>query len=75
MYIILTVLICIIAVAIVVLTAKNIASHKFKCKHCSIEFRIKWTKVIITEHSGNKYMLTCPFCKIKDWCTEEESNK
>ena len=75
MYILLTVLLCIIAMATVILTAKNIASHKFECKHCSMEFRIKWTKVIITEHSNNEYMLTCPFCNVRGWCTEHQSNK
>ena len=75
MYILLTGLVCITALAIVILSAKNIASQKFICKHCSKEFRIKWTKVTITEHSGNEYMLTCPFCNIKDWCTEEQSGK
>lgn len=65
------VLIPIIAVAIVVVLAKRIASHTFKCKHCSSEFSIKWSKVIVAEHSDNEYMLVCPHCKTKDWCTEQ----
>ena len=65
------VLIPIVAVAIVVILAKRIASHSFKCKHCSKEFNIKWSKVVITEHSGNEYLLVCPYCKTKDWCTEQ----
>ncbi len=64
----------IVAAAAVVLIAKNIASHKFKCMHCSKEFRINWFKVIITEHSGSEYRLVCPFCKTKDWCTEQPQN-
>ena len=39
------VLIPIVAVAIIVIIAKRIASHTFKCKHCSNEFNIKWSKV------------------------------
>ena len=66
-----TVLIPIVAVAIVVILAKRIASHTFKCKHCSTEFSIKWHKVIVTEHSDNEYMLVCPCCNTKDWCTEQ----
>lgn len=64
-------LIFILAAAVVILIAKNIASHKFKCRHCSGEFRINWWKVMTTEHSGSEYKLVCPFCKIKDWCIEQ----
>ena len=66
-----TVLIPIVALAIVVILAKCIASHTFKCKHCSKEFNIKWLKVVVTEHFDNEYMLVCPYCKTKDWCTEQ----
>ena len=68
---IISALIPVIAVAIVVVLAKRIASHTFWCKHCFKEFKIRWSKVIVTEHSGNEYMLVCPYCKIKDWCTEK----
>lgn len=61
----------IVALAIVVILAKRIASHTFKCKHCSREFSIKWSQVVITEHSGSEYKLLCPFCKVRDWCTEQ----
>ena len=64
-------LIPIFAVIIVVILAKRIASHTFKCKHCSKEFNIRWSKVIVTEHSDGEYMLVCPCCKTKDWCTEQ----
>ena len=65
------VLIPIVAVAIIVILAKRIASHTFKCKHCSKEFNINWSKVVVTEHSDNEYMLVCPYCNTKDWCTEQ----
>lgn len=68
---VLTALIPIVAVVIVVILAKRIASHSFQCKHCSKEFRIKWSKVIVTEHSGNDYMLVCPNCKTKSWCAKQ----
>lgn len=55
----------VVAVAIVVIFAKRIASHTFKCRHCSKRFRIKWTKAIVAEHFENDYMLVCPYCKIK----------
>ncbi len=64
-------LLFIVAAAVIVAVAKSIASHRFICKHCSKAFRIKWTKVITAEHSGSEYMLVCPFCKTKDWCTEQ----
>lgn len=64
-------LIPIVAAVIIVILARRAASHTFKCKHCSEEFNIKWSKVVVTEHSGNEYMLTCPYCETKDWCTEQ----
>ena len=66
-----TVLIPIVAVIMVVILSKHIASHTFKCKHCSKVFNIKWSKIIITEHSDDEYMLECPYCNTKDWCTEQ----
>ena len=60
-----------LAVAIVVIVAKRIASHVFRCRHCSNEFYITWSKVAFTEHSGNEYMLKCPYCKAKDWCVQQ----
>lgn len=64
-------LILLLAGAVVYLFAKNIASHNFRCRHCSREFRIAWPKAIITEHSGSEYKLVCPFCKAKDWCSKQ----
>ena len=68
-------LIPIVAAAIVVLLAKRIASHTFQCKHCSRAFQIKWSKVIVTEHFGKEYLLVCPYCNTKDWCTEQPKNR
>lgn len=30
-----------------------------------------YAKVVATEHSDNEYMLVCPYCETKDWCTEQ----
>ena len=68
-------LIPIVAVAIVAILAKHIASHTFQCKHCSREFHIQWSKVIVAEHSGNEYMLVCPHCGTKGWCTEHPKKR
>ena len=66
-----TVLIPIAAVVIIVAVAMRIATHTFKCKRCGKEFKIGWTRVIVTEHSDNEYMLTCPHCTTKGRCTEQ----
>ncbi len=65
------VLIPIAAIAVIVIVAKSIALHSFRCKHCSKEFKIEWPRVIITEHSGNEYRLVCPYCQKKDWCSAQ----
>lgn len=64
-----------VAAVVISVAAKRIASHSFKCKHCNTEFRIKWPRVIITEHSSDEYKLVCPFCNTKDWCTEQRKHK
>ena len=70
MYLVYTALVIVIAVAIVIVLAIRIAKHSFQCKHCNKSFRIKWTKVLVTQHSGKEYMLVCPYCKVKNWCAE-----
>ena len=70
-----TALIPIIAIIVVILISKRIASHKFKCKHCFKEFTIKWTTVLITMHDKNEYLIKCPYCYIKDWCIKRQKNK
>ena len=42
----LAVLIPLAVIAVIVIFAKGIAAHSFKCKHCSKEFRILWAKVL-----------------------------
>ena len=69
-----TIMIPVIAVAIIVILVKRIAGNTFKCKHCAKEFHIKWSKVLVTEHSGDEYLLICPHCKTKDWCKEQPKN-
>ena len=65
-----TALIPVLAVICIVIVAKRIASHAFRCKHCSHKFHIPWQKVLFSIHSGDDYMLVCPHCNTKDWCVK-----
>ena len=70
------ILIPVLAVVTVAVLAKRIASHTFRCRHCGGEFNISRSRAFITMHSDNEYMLLCPYCKTKDWCTQlPKSNK
>ena len=69
-----TILVLAVAVAVIVAVSKRIASHTFKCKHCSGEFNVRWSKIIVTEHYNNEYMLVCPYCNTKDWCAAQTKN-
>ena len=60
-----------VAVAVIVIVAKRIASHTFQCGHCGGEFSVKWTKVLVTVHSDDAYKLECPYCKTRDWCEKQ----
>ena len=66
-----TLLMPLIAVVVIYIIYKRIASHTFVCKCCNKEFSIKWYQVLVSEHSGNEYKLVCPYCKTKGWCTEQ----
>lgn len=66
-----TVLIVAVAAVVIVMVAKRLASHPFRCEHCSKEFRVKWTRIMITAHVGNQYKLVCPHCKTKGWCERQ----
>ena len=68
-------LVPVIAAAVIILIAMYVAAHSFRCRHCGRTFRIKWTRVLITEHSDNEYMLTCPHCGERDFCTEQSVKK
>ena len=64
-----------IAVAVVIIVARSVAAHDFKCRHCGNIFKIKWTRVLITEHADKEYRLTCPHCAKRDFCTEQPIQK
>ena len=66
-----TALIPLIALVIIVILAKRIAAHSFRCSHCGGIFRIRWQRVLITEHDGDTYLLTCPQCNTKTPCTKQ----
>ena len=68
-----TMLIPVIAVITIATVAKRIASKSFRCNNCGEQFSIKWTKVIVTEHFNDEYMLTCPHCKVKGWCIRQSA--
>lgn len=63
-----TLVVPLIAVVVIYIICKQIASHTFVCKHCAKEFTIKWYQVLVSEHSSNDYKLVCPYCKSKSWC-------
>ena len=71
----LTVLVPIAAVILIVICAKRIAARPFQCSHCGGVFRIHWTKVLVTTHADNDYLLVCPYCKTKDHCKQESKQK
>ena len=69
-----TALIPVIAVIIIVITVKRIASHTFRCENCSAEFTISPSKAIVATHYGNEYNLVCPCCETKGWCVALPEN-
>lgn len=60
-----------VAAAVVVIFAKRIAAHTFRCKHCAKEFNIKWPRAVVAEHDQREYRLLCPHCKTRGWCTQQ----
>ena len=58
------------AVLAVILWARQLAKHSFRCKACAREFRVSWRRLIFTTHSYDEYSLRCPHCGSKG-CTEQ----
>lgn len=60
-----------LAVAVIMIVAKSIASHTFRCRNCSEEFSIRWSEVLFVQHYNDEYMLECPHCKTKGRCVQQ----
>lgn len=62
-------------VVLVIIIAKIQSGKYFLCKHCSKEFKVKWTQLVFETHALDEHKLTCPYCKTKDFCKYIEKNK
>ena len=66
-----TIMVSVIAVVMIVVVSKKIASHAIVCRNCSKQFYISWKRMLVNKHIDNKYLLVCPHCKMKDWYIEK----
>ena len=66
-----TIMVSVIAIVMIVVVSKKIASHAFVCRNCLKQFYISWKRMLVNKHIDNKYLLICPHCKMKDWCIEK----
>lgn len=57
-----------------IIFAMKLSQHIFRCKHCSKEFKIKWTKLIFVTHCDDEYTVKCPYCKEKG-CIVQSDDK
>lgn len=40
----------------------------YVCQHCQHRFKPGW-HVLYSLHANDDYLLTCPHCKQRDWCS------
>lgn len=66
-------LIC--AITVIYFICRKTAGNSFRCNYCSKEFTIEPSEVLITIHYDNEYMLKCPHCNKKGWCSEQNTGR
>lgn len=50
-------------------------SYDYRCKNCGKVFRPDLKQCLLTIHAYDDFMLRCPHCGKKDWCTVVDDKK
>lgn len=61
----------IVVAGIAVLQSK----HIFRCQNCGKIFHPQWTQLIFEIHILNEHKIKCPYCKVKNYCVDEEKGR
>ncbi len=64
-----------LAVGVIILFARKLSQCVFTCKGCGTEFNICWCRALWVQHFNNDYILLCPGCGKKGWCTAQAPEK
>lgn len=65
------VVVVIFAVILCLVIAMLQSKHNFKCINCGKEFQPIWTQMVFEVHSMKEHKIKCPYCGVKDYCTDE----
>lgn len=57
------------AAAVIAAVAYRLSRCRFTCKSCGGVFRISWRRALWVQHFNEDYVLRCPHCGKKGWCT------
>lgn len=63
------------AAAVIGAVAYRLSRCRFTCKGCGGVFRIPWRRALWVQHFKEDYILRCPHCGKKGWCTAKRTEK
>lgn len=63
------ILVVVMAAAVLGAVAYRLSRCVFTCKGCGGAFRIAWRRALWVQHFHEEYILRCPHCGKKGWCT------
>lgn len=63
------------AAAVIAAVAYRLSRCRFTCKSCGGVFRISWRRALWVQHFNEEYILCCPHCSKKGWCTASRQDK
>lgn len=61
--------------ALVIWQARILSRRRFWCRACGRLFRLPWTKLLFRQHIQEDWLLRCPYCGEKGWCTAKRNGK
>lgn len=62
-------LVILLAIAAMLLVSYRLSRCTFTCHNCGQSFFIRWRRALWVQHYNRDYILRCPHCGKKGWCT------
>jgi len=63
------------AVGLITIFACSLSRCVFTCKSCGGEFMIAFRRALWVQHFNSDYILNCPICGKKGWCTARRTKE
>ena len=68
-------LVVVLLAVLIVWKACALSRCSFWCPSCGRLFRLPWTKLLFRRRENEDWLLRCPYCGAKGWCTAKRKYK